>query len=869
MSVLYIRDKDGNFVGIPTIKGDKGEPFTYADFTEEQLNSLRGKDGISVIKSEINSKGELVITYSDNTTENLSVVVGTDGKDGVNGEDGQDGKDGVSCTHAWSGDTLIVTSASGTSSRNLKGEKGDKGDNGEQGKTGADGYTPIRGIDYYTSEDKAEIVDIVKLEVPLVKSAEQPNFANSVDEMTDTNKVYVMPDGYLYGYKQNANYNLLKSNEVEFSTRLQDDIEGTTSSTAGNVVTGWIPVEYGKYYCMSWLYEGTRQVLPGISSMYKRMNVKKADGTIAVYNSGNCSFASGIEYSKQVIAIEHEDAVAMRIHYNLSGIGSPNTKEALKAVQPMLVEGDTAEQAYQNAMNFEYIDGDAESIAEWYNTGLAYNQPADYEERILKLESDVSELKKSEDANDKTEIAELKSHLIGSMSIPSDGYIIGTMYALSLAISEGQIANTAYSHGIVTDYIPCTAGNTIAIDSDKYTFQVMEYQEKDVPKVYSGVLNYGTTYTVTQSGYVRICIRYVDNTQIADSYLFNHIVANLTGYYDFSEFEQRTYKPSSSPYYRNVDFGVIPFSYYRGVGDDYISEGFNKNTTYANYIEAWKSLITNHSSYVTETALGTASDGQMIYLYDFKPVRISNQNKPIPKIIIVAGQHGTEKCNVFGWYYFVRDLLNNWNKHPSLEYLRNHVELMIVPVVNTYGFDNFTYKNANEVNINRNYDSNWTLLEDTASSQYGGAEPFDQPESQIIRDLILSNEDALMVVDSHTCSSESAVSYDIMTYCGVCANTDNYYNRMLDVASHHLSSISANFNVDYELNQPDTIMGYMNTNSGNGILRSWATDNNYIGVLTEGFAGFPNYTAYTGEVYKANEEFVVNYLITAMNYLNK
>ena len=65
----------------------------------------------------------------------------------------------------------------------------------------------------------------------------------------------------------NENYNLLKISEVEFSTRLQDDIEGTTSSTTGNVVTGWIPVEYGKYYCMSWLYEGTRQVFPGTSSM--------------------------------------------------------------------------------------------------------------------------------------------------------------------------------------------------------------------------------------------------------------------------------------------------------------------------------------------------------------------------------------------------------------------------------------------------------------------------------------------------------------------------------------------------------------------------------------------------------------------------
>ena len=41
--------------------------------------------------------------------------------------------DGVSTTHSWDGTTLTVTSASGTSSANLKGDKGDKGDRGEKG----------------------------------------------------------------------------------------------------------------------------------------------------------------------------------------------------------------------------------------------------------------------------------------------------------------------------------------------------------------------------------------------------------------------------------------------------------------------------------------------------------------------------------------------------------------------------------------------------------------------------------------------------------------------------------------------------------------------------------------------------------------
>lgn len=43
---------------------------------------------------------------------------------------------------------------------NIQGPKGDKGDTGSQGPkgdTGASGYTPVRGTDYWTEADKAEI----------------------------------------------------------------------------------------------------------------------------------------------------------------------------------------------------------------------------------------------------------------------------------------------------------------------------------------------------------------------------------------------------------------------------------------------------------------------------------------------------------------------------------------------------------------------------------------------------------------------------------------------------------------------------------------------------------------------------------------
>lgn len=68
---------------------------------------------------------------------------------GDKGDKGATGAAGVSVTHEWDGTTLKVTSASGTSSADLKGEKGDKGDTGakgDKGDTGAQGAQGAQGI---------------------------------------------------------------------------------------------------------------------------------------------------------------------------------------------------------------------------------------------------------------------------------------------------------------------------------------------------------------------------------------------------------------------------------------------------------------------------------------------------------------------------------------------------------------------------------------------------------------------------------------------------------------------------------------------------------------------------------------------------
>ncbi|MBO5715602.1 MAG: hypothetical protein J6S23_04315 [Clostridia bacterium] len=88
-----------------------------------------GKDGTSVTHSWNGTT--LSVTSASGTTS--ADLRGPAGQDGGTGPAGKDGKDGTSVTHSWSGTTLNVTSASGTSSANLKGDKGDTGSSGSDG----------------------------------------------------------------------------------------------------------------------------------------------------------------------------------------------------------------------------------------------------------------------------------------------------------------------------------------------------------------------------------------------------------------------------------------------------------------------------------------------------------------------------------------------------------------------------------------------------------------------------------------------------------------------------------------------------------------------------------------------------------------
>lgn len=100
-----------------------------------------GDDGFSPTITVEQTDDGSTITITDKNGSNTVVI--------KNGEDGQDGVPGTSCTHSWDGTVLTIKSASGETSVDLKGQDGE------------DGYTPQKGIDYWTESDKDEIKNYV------------------------------------------------------------------------------------------------------------------------------------------------------------------------------------------------------------------------------------------------------------------------------------------------------------------------------------------------------------------------------------------------------------------------------------------------------------------------------------------------------------------------------------------------------------------------------------------------------------------------------------------------------------------------------------------------------------------------------------
>lgn len=76
MAVLkYRTSAGGEWMDIPAVQGEKGDPFTYEDFTVEQLKALKGEKGDKGDKGDRGEAGSNYVLTTADKNEIANIVL--------------------------------------------------------------------------------------------------------------------------------------------------------------------------------------------------------------------------------------------------------------------------------------------------------------------------------------------------------------------------------------------------------------------------------------------------------------------------------------------------------------------------------------------------------------------------------------------------------------------------------------------------------------------------------------------------------------------------------------------------------------------------------------------------------------------------
>ena len=266
---------------------------------------------------------------------------------------------------------------------------------GTSGTPGKDGYTPIRGIDYWTPEDVATMQADNKayIATELAKRGQlQPEFANSVDECTDTSKLYVLPDGFIYAYMAYEEYPY--TNQISLSINADGTqyvgengedgykrgyrlgADGAEKPAAGYAVTGFIPAKSGDVIHLKnvpYAVGGgvnTEYLIIYNSNFEILQPIKATDGFSAIsYLISDYTVEEDTGYLTSMTMYDKYESGISYIRFGVDGLDN----SAIITIN-------------------EEITGEPVVTYSWTNTGHAF-VPADYEDRIVKAENDIATLK--------------------------------------------------------------------------------------------------------------------------------------------------------------------------------------------------------------------------------------------------------------------------------------------------------------------------------------------------------------------------------------------------------------------------------------------------------------------------------------------
>ena len=221
--------------------------------------------------------------------------------------------------------------------------------------------------------------------------------------------------------------------------------------------------------------------------------------------------------------------------------------------------------------------------------------------------------------------------------------------------------------------------------------------------------------------------------------IVSSIKTGENGIYDFEPIKVNF---NESKYYKkDVFISVNDKKWFDGL--DLTYNDFNESTTVEQYFTKMNELADSFSWRITKEKLGKDASGEYdIWGYIYKPYDMPNASAKRPRIIITSCHHGFERGSAFGLYHLMW-LFKNKPSDPCIRELANFVEIAFIPIINPWGWEQYTPVNTDAETVGRT-NSNGVDL----NRGYNGESL--QPEQIIVKNFVEQNkENAILFIDHH------------------------------------------------------------------------------------------------------------------------
>lgn len=289
---------------------------------------------------------------------------------------------------------------------------------------------------------------------------------------------------------------------------------------------------------------------------------------------------------------------------------------------------------------------------------------------------------------------------------------------------------------------------------------------------------------------------------------------------------------------------------------------------YATMTQMFSALATANPSYITETVLGKDQSNT----YDIKsyvldaPSSLANGQTSVvstekPIFIITAGLHGVEPDAVHTVYHFMQDLAENYYESEQIQYLRDNVKFVIIPICNPWGYANQNYNNSRDVDINKNFAPGYR----TNGTSNTGDSAYSEAETQLLKQVFDTYHNAVFHLECHG-------KYSVDT-----AFNQTLWFSLMKTLKSELIELNANkinnligkrlYNLGYATNK--STGGYITHYALNGRPKDYTgTQYGMLSATMEGTGCIYGETGYSANTQKINCEALENFVLNVFASLN-